>query len=45
MLTLKDVRYLLELLREKHGPGYADDPEVAQLQGRLSIMAEALAKR
>ena len=36
----KQIQFLLSLMREKYGSGYADDPEVAALQARLSIMLE-----
>ena len=37
-LTADEIRLLLDLIQEKHGPGYASVPEVARLQGKLSIM-------
>lgn len=44
-LTLAEIRLFLELLREKYGPGYANDyrrdPNIARLQAKLSIMLEA----
>ena len=42
MLTKPEIRIILDLLREKHGPGYADDSNVAALQGKLSIMLQTV---
>lgn len=41
MLTYDDIKIILEALREKYGPGYADDPKIGRLQAKLSIMLEA----
>jgi hypothetical protein len=41
MLTAEEINYILELLRERHGPGYAKVPNVAGLQAKLSIMLES----
>ena len=57
MLTIDQLRKLIELTQEQTAatfdgyvvkklvPGYATDPELAQLQGALSIMLEAAARR
>lgn len=39
-LNYAELAHLLECLRRIHGPGYAKNPEVAKLQGKLSIMLE-----
>ncbi len=39
--TSQEIREQLDALREKHGPGYSDDPAVGKLQAKLSIMLEA----
>lgn len=41
MLTATDVQLMLDIIREAHGPGYADDAQISQLQAKLSIMLEA----
>lgn len=43
MLTVKEIAYLLDLIAATlpGGFGYSKDPEVAQLQAKLSIMLEA----
>ena len=43
--TLQEIRCLLELIREKHGPGYAKDEAVARLQAKLSIWGQLAAER
>ncbi len=40
MLTSKEIRMVLEALREKYGPGYSDEPGVGALQAKLSMMLE-----
>lgn len=45
MLNVAEIQLLLDLLREKHGPGYAKDPEVGKLQAKLSIMLEVASQR
>jgi len=53
MLTATQIQYLLELLSEKHGPGYSKDKieggpiggSVGALQAALSIMLEIAMKR
>ena len=45
MLTEREIHLILDLIREKHGPGYAADKEVGVLQGKLSIMLEVARKR
>lgn len=39
-LTKKEIQIILEALQHKHGFGYSDDKEVAQLQVKLSMMGE-----
>jgi hypothetical protein len=45
MLTAKELLKLLDIIRAQHGPGYASDPEVAALQGKLSVLLELAHKR
>jgi len=40
MFSIEEIRFLLELIAEKHGPGYAEDETVAKIQGKLSMMLE-----
>lgn len=40
MLTSKQILFILELIEEKHGPGYADDRDVIAIQSKLSIMLQ-----
>lgn len=44
-LNVTEIELLLTLIREKHGPGYALDPVVSKLQGKLSIMLSAAARK
>lgn len=44
MLGQKEIRVLLDLLREKYGPGYSSDPVVGALQAKLSVMLEVANK-
>ncbi len=37
-LTEKEIRLILDLIREKYGLGYIKDKEVAALQAKFSIM-------
>jgi len=40
-ISSKEYLIIFEALREKYGEGYcSEQPEVAQLQAKLSIMAE-----
>lgn len=41
MMTIEEIQIILDALRAKYGAGYADDPAVARLQVKLSIMLEA----
>ena len=41
LLSVKEIQLILDLLRNKYGPGYSLDPAVAQLQAKLSVMLEA----
>lgn len=41
LLTIKEIRLILDLIEEKHGLGYSKEPEVARLQAKLSVMLEA----
>ena len=43
MLTLQEIYLILDLLSEKYGRGYADKPEVAKLQAKLSMMGQVVA--
>jgi len=45
MLTSKEIQIILDAIREKHGPGYAKDPEVNKLQVKLSILMEIMSKK
>ena len=45
MLTIEDIRLILDALEAKYGWGYSKVPEVGRLQAKLSIMAEVLSKR
>jgi hypothetical protein len=40
MLNAEEIQLILDLLREKHGGGYADDPVVARLQAKLSMLLQ-----
>ena len=42
-LTKSEILLILEALRDKYGPGYADG-EVGRLQAKLSILLEVAAK-
>lgn len=39
-LTLSEARYVLDLIREKEGPGYSPKPGVGKLQAKLSLLVE-----
>ena len=41
LLTLEEIRLILRLIAEKYGTGYAKERDVARLQAKLSMMAEA----
>lgn len=45
MLTTEEILFILELLQEKYGFGYSEDPKIGQLQAKLSIMLEAASRR
>lgn len=40
MLNSKEILLILDLLKDRYGPGYSEDREVASLQAKLSIMLE-----
>jgi len=40
-LTSNEAKHILSLLANVHGPGYAEEQAVGQLQAKLSIMSEA----
>lgn len=40
ILSKEEINLILELLREKYGPGYSEEKEVAVLQTKLSLMLE-----
>ena len=40
MFTVEEIRFLLKLIAEKYGAGYAKDEAVAKIQGKLSMMLE-----
>lgn len=40
MMTREDILLVLEIIEEKHGPGYSDDPKIGALQAKLSIMLQ-----
>ncbi|NIN00499.1 MAG: hypothetical protein GTO24_21175 [candidate division Zixibacteria bacterium] len=41
-ITAEEYRIILEALSDKYpGHGYADDPKIARLQAKLSMMLEA----
>ena len=44
MLTKKEILFILDLIKEKHGPGYSDNRDVGILQAKLSIMLDLLQK-
>ena len=44
-LNKEEIELILELLSEKYGFGYSEDPIVARLQAKLSIMGEALLRQ
>lgn len=45
MLTAEEILFVLELLQEKYGFGYSEDPKVGRLQAKLSIMLEATSQQ
>lgn len=45
MLTCEEILLILDLLREKYGPGYAENKEIYTLQTKLSIMLEIARER
>jgi hypothetical protein len=45
VLTSKQIMILLNLLREKYGPGYSSEEGVGSLQAYLSIMLEVAHRR
>jgi hypothetical protein len=45
MLTEQEIHIILDLIAEKHGPGYSDDAEVCALQAKLSILLEAATRK
>ncbi len=40
MLSKSEIALILEVISEKYGMGYSDNPEVGALQAKLSIMLE-----
>lgn len=40
-----EIRLILLAFRDKYGPCYSDDPEVAKLQARLSMMLQMVMVR
>lgn len=40
-LTKEEILFILDLMRDRFGPGYADGP-AGKLQAKLSIMLEAV---
>ena len=42
MLTREEVLIVLDLIRNKYGSGYAEDPAVGALQAKLSMMLRLL---
>lgn len=46
LLTKEEILLILDLMTEKHGPGYCGDPiEVGILQAKLSMMLELLGRK
>lgn len=43
-LTEEEIRIILDLLKEKYGPGYSSNKEIGKLQAKLSIMLESIPK-
>lgn len=39
-LTAKEILTILDMISDKHGPGYSEDIEVGKLQAKLSIMLQ-----
>jgi len=44
MLTVAEIQLILSALSAKYGSGYSDDPRVASLQVKLSVMLEMAAR-
>lgn len=40
-LTADEIRCILDLLAEKYGLGYSNEPMIGQLQAKLSMLLEA----
>ena len=44
MLSKEEILFILELIKEKYGPGYAEDRTIGTLQAKLYIMLELQTK-
>ncbi len=45
MLTYGEILAILELLRDRYGPGYATEDTIRLLQAKLSIMAQVAGEK
>ena len=44
-MTVEQIRYLLELIADREGSGYSQRPQIANLQGVLSIQLQIATER
>lgn len=44
MLTVEEIRLILEIIQKQEGFGYSKDPKIGALQAKLSIMLQAKAE-
>ena len=40
LLTADEIRLILNLIADKYGSGYSEEPDIGKLQAKLSIMLE-----
>jgi len=45
MFTKEEILLILQLIEEKHGHGYSNEPMVGRLQAKLSILLEVCSVR
>lgn len=44
-LSSEEILLILDLIDDKYGPGYSSEPNIAALQGHLSLLLEMARKR
>ena len=45
LLTSGEILLILDLIAEKYGAGYSDEPSIGRLQVKLSCMLEVLSQQ